>query len=158
FIWKAQTIIKEMEKLLPDIAEAFSEARDFFGTEQEKAAIEKVYWQCKPISIDFGIMEKTEKAYVIPADLGWSDLGTWKSLYEISQQDEHHNAVQGKVLLFDSQHCIVRTPEERLVVIQGLDNYIIAEHQNVLMICQKDQEQRVKEFVNLAEKIGKEFI
>jgi len=158
FVWRAEIIIKEIERFLPDIAEAFTEAKDFFDTQQETKAIEKAYWQCKPVSIDFGVMEKTDQAYVIPADLGWSDLGTWKSLYELSPKDENKNVLQGKILLFDTQNCIVRTPAERLVVLQGLDNYIVAEHNNVLMICQKDQEQRVKEFVSLAEKIGKEFI
>jgi mannose-1-phosphate guanylyltransferase len=103
-------------------------------------------------------MEKAEHVFVIPSDFGWSDLGTWKSLYELSQKDEAGNVIQGNIVTYDTNNCIIRTPENRLVVLQGLDNYIVAEYDNVLMICQKDEEQRVKEFVALAEKKGKEFI
>ncbi|KOY87573.1 mannose-1-phosphate guanylyltransferase [bacterium 336/3] len=158
FIWNAKTIISEFENQLPDIAEAFHEVQPHFFTEQEETAIKKAYSQCRSISIDFGIMEKAENVFVIPSDFGWSDLGTWKSLYELSQKDEAGNVIQGNVVAYETNNCIIRTPENRLVVLQGLDNYIVAEHDNVLMICPKDEEQRVKEFVALAEKKGKEFI
>jgi mannose-1-phosphate guanylyltransferase len=158
FVWNAKTIIAEFEKQLPDIAEAFQEAMPHFFTEQEEQAIKKAYSQCRSISIDYGIMEKAEQVFVIPADFGWSDLGTWKSLYELSKKDDQANAIQGNVIALDTNNCVVRTPQDRLVVLQGLENYIVAEYDNVLMICKKDEEQKVKEFVALAEKKGKEFV
>ena len=158
FVWSAKAIINEFEKQLPDIAEAFQDAKQYFGTEREAAAIEKAYTQCKIVSIDIGIMEKAENVFVIPADFGWSDLGTWKSLYELSPKDENNNSLQGNILSFDTENCIVRTPQERLVVIQGLNNFIVAEYDNVLMICSKDEEQRVREFVAAAEKQDKKFV
>lgn len=158
FVWNAQAIISQFEKQLPDIAEAFQDAQKYFGTPQETAAIEKAYTQCKIISIDVGIMEKAENVFVIPADFGWSDLGTWKSLYELSPKDQKNNSLQGNIISFDTENCIVRTPKERLVVIQGLNNFIVAEYDNVLMICSKDEEQRVREFVALAEKKDKKFV
>ena len=158
FVWTAKAIISEFEKQLPDIAEAFQDAKQYFGTEKESAAIEKAYTQCKVISIDKGIMEKAENVFVIPADFGWSDLGTWKSLYELSPKDDNANSLQGNIIAYDTENCIVRTPQERLVVVQGLKNYIVAEYDNVLMICSKDEEQRVREFVEKAEKQDKKFI
>jgi len=158
FIWSAKAIIAEFENQLPDIAEAFHEVQPHFYTDQEETAIRKAYTQCRSVSIDFGIMEKAEHVFVIPSDFGWSDLGTWKSLYELSEKDEDKNVVQGNIMTFDTKNCIIRTPEDRLVILQGLENYIVAEYDNVLMICRKDEEQRVKEFVSLAEKKGKEYI
>jgi mannose-1-phosphate guanylyltransferase len=158
FVWNAKAIIAEFEKQLPDIAEAFQEAKAYFGTPQETAAIEKAYTQCKIISIDKGIMEKAEKVFVIPADFGWSDLGTWKSLYELSPKDEKANSLQGNILTYDTENCIIRTPKDRLVIVQGLNNFIVAEYDNVLMICSKEEEQRVREFVEAAEKQDKKFV
>lgn len=158
FVWAAKTIIAEFEKQLPDIAEAFQDAKQYFGTAQEAAAIEKAYTQCKIISIDKGVMEKADNVFVIPADFGWSDLGTWKSLYELSPKDENANSLQGNILVYDTENCIIRTPKERLVVVQGLRNFIVAEYDNVLMICSKEEEQRVREFVAAAEKQDKKFV
>lgn len=158
FVCSAKAIINEFEKQLPDIAEAFQDAKQYFGTEQEAVAIEKAYTQCKIVSIDIGIMEKAENVFVIPANFGWSDLGTWKSLYELSPKDENHNSLQGNILSYDTENCIVRAPKERLIVIQGLNNFIVAEYDNVLMICSKDEEQRVREFVAAAEKRDKKFV
>jgi mannose-1-phosphate guanylyltransferase len=92
------------------------------------------------------------------SDIGWSDLGTWKSLYEISDKDEYGNAIDGQVMLYNTQNCVVKTPKDRLVVINGLDNVIVAEYDNVLMICKKEDEQLVKKFVSDAEAKGLEFV
>ena len=100
------------------------------------------------MSIDYGIMEHAQNVYVLPCDFGWSDLGTWKSLFEISNKNEDGNVFHGDVMAYDTKDCIVKTPADRLVIVQGLENYIIAEKDNVLVICQKDQEQRIKEFVS----------
>jgi mannose-1-phosphate guanylyltransferase len=147
FIWKASAIIQAFHQALSDIAEVFEEGVDKLGTSQEAAFIDEAYARCRNISIDYGVMEKADNVYVLPADIGWSDLGTWDSLHRVGERDASNNVVDGDVILYDTQECMVKTPHERLVVIQGLDGYIVAEHDNVLLICQRSEEQRVKEFV-----------
>lgn len=158
FIWSVRTIIKEFEKHLADIAGAFADIAPVFYTEEEEEVIKMAYFQCRNISIDYGIMEKADNVYVLPCDFGWSDLGTWKSLFSLSEKNEEQNVLQGNIMTYDTQNCIVKTPDDRLVIIQGLEDYIVAEKDNVLMICQKDQEQRIKQFVNdVKEKKGPDF-
>jgi mannose-1-phosphate guanylyltransferase len=140
------------------MAEAFEEIKADFYTEREADALNKAYPQCKIISIDNGIMERAENVFVVLSEIGWSDLGTWKSLYEISDKDENQNAIDANVMLYDTKNSIIKTPKDRLVVISGLDGYIIAEYDNVLMICKKEDEQKVKEFVAAADMKGKEFV
>ncbi len=147
FIWNAVAIKEKFAKYLPDIGEAFEELSDVYYTDKEDEKMKEAYFQCRNISIDYGIMEQATKAYVLPADFGWSDLGTWKSLFAISEKDEDNNVLHGNILTYDTKNCVVKTPEGRLVVVQGLDNYIIAEKDNVLLICEKDQEQKIKQFV-----------
>jgi mannose-1-phosphate guanylyltransferase len=103
-------------------------------------------------------MEKADNVSVVLGDIGWSDLGTWKSLYEVSDKDDNQNVFDGNVMSFEVRNSIVKTPKDRLVVVQGLDGYIVAEYNNVLMICEKDQEQQVKNFVAEAGKRGEEFV
>ena len=103
-------------------------------------------------------MEKSEEVYVVLSDFGWSDLGTWKSLYEVSHKDASQNVIDGHVMLYDTKNCIVKTPKDQLVVVQGLDGYIVAEYDNVLLICKKDEEQKVKDFVADAKSKGTEYI
>jgi mannose-1-phosphate guanylyltransferase len=107
--------------------------------------------------MDNGIMEKAREVKVILADIGWSDLGTWKSLHEINEKDAKQNVVDAKAMLYETDDCIIRAPKDKLVVIHGLSNYIVAEHGNVLMICPKDQEQQVKQFVEDATKLDPNF-
>jgi mannose-1-phosphate guanylyltransferase len=147
FIWRADTIIQAFHQLLNDVSEVFEEGKEMLGTPQEAAFIDEAYARCRNISIDFGIMEKADNVYVLPADIGWSDLGTWDSLYRVGQRDGQNNVIDGDVMLYDTQDCIIKTPSERLVVVQGLEGYIVAEYDNVLLICQRSEEQRVKEFV-----------
>jgi mannose-1-phosphate guanylyltransferase len=164
YVWNAGIFVfsyvafkKELEKHLSRMAEQFEEGFPFYYTNEEEAFIKKVYGVCKSISIDTGIMEKARDVKVILSDIGWSDLGTWKSLYEISDKTELNNVVDGEVLLYETQNCMIKTPKNKLVVIQGLNNYIIAENDNVLMICSKDQEQQVKQFVEDATAMGERF-
>jgi mannose-1-phosphate guanylyltransferase len=164
YVWNAGIFVfsyvafkKELEKHLSRMAEQFEEGIPFYFTNEEEAFIKKVYGVCKSISIDTGIMEKAREVKVILSDIGWSDLGTWKSLYEISDKTELNNVVDGEVLLYDTQNCMIKTPQNKLVVIQGLNNYIVAENANVLMICSKDQEQQVKQFVEDATAMGERF-
>lgn len=158
FVWNAKTIIREFEKYLPDIYEAFAEIQETFFTEKENKAVEKAYTQCRAISIDYGIMEKSEHVFVIPANIGWSDLGTWKSLYELSAKDDKHNVIKGNVVAIDTESCIIYTPQNRLVIVKGLKDFIVVEHDNALMICPRQEEQSVRDFVNIAEKKGQEFV
>ena len=148
FIWTVDAIIKEIEESLPETAQLFEEGNDFYGTDKEQEYIQKIYPICTSISIDFGVMEKAQNVSVVLSDFGWSDLGTWGSLYTHLPHDDFGNAVVGKgVQLYDSESCIVRTPHEKTVVLQGLKDYIVVESNNVLLVCQKQEEQRIKEFV-----------
>ncbi len=158
FVWNVQTILQCFGQYMHDMAEIFAEGKEKYYTNQEDAFIKKTYSQCKNISIDYGIMEKSEEVYVLLSDFGWSDLGTWKSLYDVSERDAHQNVVDAKVMLYDTRNCIIKTPKDRLVAIQGLDGYIVAEYGNVLLICKKDEEQRVKDFVADAKSKGAEFV
>ena len=114
---------------------------------QEEEFIAEAYSRCRNISIDYGVMEKADNVYVLPADFGWSDVGTWDSLHRMGHHDENNNVVNGDVLLYDTTGCVIKTPADRLVVVQGLEDYIMAEYDNVLLICKRSEEQRVKEFV-----------
>lgn len=158
FVWNVRAIRKAFEKYLPETAEVFAEGRKAYYTPDEEKFIAKAYTQCKSISIDNGVMEKADNVYVVLSDFGWSDLGTWKSLYEISEKDADANVLDARTMLYDTRNCIVKTPKDRLVVVQGLDGYIVAEYDNVLLICRKDEEQRVKDFVADAKERGAEFI
>jgi mannose-1-phosphate guanylyltransferase len=139
------------------MAEQFQEGLVHYYTPTEEDFIRKVYAVCKSISVDNGIMEKAQEVKVILADIGWSDLGTWKSLYEIKDKDDNGNVIEGQVMVFDTKKCIIKTPQHKLVVIHGLENFIVAEHGNALMICPKDQEQQVKLFVEEATKLDRSF-
>jgi mannose-1-phosphate guanylyltransferase len=127
----------------------FDDGKEFFNTSNEREFINRVFHGCKNISIDYGIMEKSDNVYVYPADFGWSDLGTWSSLYDNLKLDKNKNAVQGdKVMLYDSLENIIKVPNDKLVVIQGLDGFIVVENDGVLLICKKDNEQKIKNFVS----------
>jgi mannose-1-phosphate guanylyltransferase len=148
FIWSLKSINKAFSQLLPEIDSLFQEQIEKFGTAEEEKAIEDIYSVSKSISIDYGIMEKSENVYVISADIGWSDLGTWGSIYTHLPQDKNKNAVVGKnVMLYDSKDCIVSVPKEKLVVLQGLEGYIVVEANDTLLVCKKEDEQKIKEFV-----------
>jgi mannose-1-phosphate guanylyltransferase len=118
------------------------------NTEEEHQLIEAIYPLCTNISIDFGIMEKANNVYVIPSSFGWSDLGTWNSAWDNMEKDYWENAVAGnKVMVVDAAKCVVHVPDDKLVVLQGLDNYIVVDTKDVLLICQKDKEQEIKQYV-----------
>jgi mannose-1-phosphate guanylyltransferase len=159
FIWKVKTVIQAFEKHLPEMAEIFEEGKQYYNTDKEADFIAKAYTQTKNISVDYGIMEKADNVHVISCDFGWSDLGTWKSLHSIGKKDTNNNVASENVMLYDTKNCIIKTPEDRLVVVQGLDDYIIAEFDNVLMICRKDEEQKVRDFVaDVKNKKGNDYI
>lgn len=147
FIWSASTIVNAFRIYQPSVARVFERIMDVLGTAEEQRIIDEVYPECENISVDYAIMERAEEIFVCPASFGWSDLGTWGSLLAQSQHDLYGNATIGKEIhLFDSRNCIVHTTEERKVVIQGLDGYIVAEQGGKLLICKLSEEQRLKQF------------
>jgi len=148
FTWKVKNILVAIEKYLPEIYEVFAAEKDKFNTAEEKKAIAHIYPQCTNISIDFGVMEKADNVYVIPASFGWSDLGTWNSVGENMEKDYFGNAVTGKkVVVVDANNCVVHVPDNKLVLLQGLHDYIIIDTKDVLLICKKNKEQEIKEYV-----------
>lgn len=149
FIWSAHAIIEAFEKYQPEISYVFREANGKYNTPEEVSYMNIAYAACKSISIDYAIMEKADNVYVFVSEFGWSDLGTWGSLYDVRPRDENENAVMGKnVMLYEVNNCIVNIPDEKLVVLQGLDDYIVAESDNALLICHKGKEQEIRRFVN----------
>lgn len=147
FIWSASTIINAFRIYAPSIAKIFDDIREKLGTEEEQALIDERYPECESISVDYAIMEKAEEIFVCPADFGWSDLGTWGSLLLQSQRDLYGNAaIGGNVSLYDTKNCIIHATEEKKVVVQGLDGYIVAEKNDTLLICKLSEEQRIKLF------------
>jgi len=148
FVWSATAIQKAFEKYLPDINSIFENGKKLINTSDERFFINKTYSECPNISIDYGVMEKADNVYVLTADFGWSDLGTWGSLYENHQLDKNGNAVSGnRIFLYDTEGCIVNLPEEKVAVIQGLKDHIVVESRKILLICRKDDEQQIRQFV-----------
>ena len=149
FIWSLKSILKAFEKHMPHTNGLFIEGKGIYNTAGEDEFIAGVYTQCKNISIDYGIMEKAKNVYVVLSDFGWSDLGTWGSLYTHARHDKNGNAVIGKnCRVYKSSNNFIRMPKDKMVVIQGLDDYIIVESDGILLICRKEDEQQIKNFVN----------
>jgi mannose-1-phosphate guanylyltransferase len=149
FLWSLSSIQKAFNKFLPDVAVKFEEGKTVYGTDKEQEFINKMYPSCQNISIDYGVMEKAPNVYVLCADFGWSDLGTWGSLYDLSDKDENENVtLKCDTLLYESQNNIVAMSKPKLVVIQGLEGYIVAESDNSLLICKKEDEQNIRQYVN----------
>ena len=148
FLFSAKSILKAFGEYLPDMGELFQEIAHTYYTSDEAEAINETYAVCKNISIDYGIMEKADNVYVIPSDFGWSDLGTWTSVHENSEKDFHGNAVQGSAIVYESYNNMVKASKEgKLVVLKGLDGYIVVDTDDALLICKKDDEQFIKEIV-----------
>jgi len=149
FIWSAKSIIKAFHDHAPDMAQIFNEGNEKWNTIWEEEFIRDAYGRCKNISIDYAVMEKAANVYVRSSILGWSDLGTWGSLFTHIKKDDHANAIVGKnVMMYKSKGCVVHVPKEKLVVIEGLEDYIIVESDNILLICKKQDEQQIRTFVN----------
>jgi mannose-1-phosphate guanylyltransferase len=143
-----KTILAAFEKHQPEMFELFDSEKEHFNTENEQLAIQRIYPQCTNISIDIAIMEKADNVYVLPASFGWSDLGTWNSAYDNMEKDYFSNAVASdNVIVIDATKCMIKAPNEKLVVVQGLDDFIIVDTKDVLLICSKDKEQSIKEYV-----------
>ena len=148
FLWNLQTIDKAFHSLLPEVATKFDTGKGIFNTDAEQEFIDEMYPSCPNISIDYGIMEKASNVHVLCSDFGWTDLGTWGSLYEMSPKDENENvSLKCKTMFYESKNNIVALPAGKLAVIQDLDGYIVAESDNVLLICKLEDEQKIRQFV-----------
>ena len=160
FVWSLNSINKALAEFLPDIYNAFVAGKDIFNTENEKDFINETYTSCQSISIDYGVMEKAPNVYVIPSDFGWSDVGTWKALYDVRDKDSNGNSITGKnIMTYDSSDNIITVDDDKLAVIHGLHDYIVVNSKNTLLICKKDGEQKIKQFITDVEvKKGKEYL
>ena len=159
FVWNAKTILKAFSEYLFDLFAIFADGNHHFFRDSEEQFVEAAFAESKSISIDYGILEKADNVWVLPADFGWSDLGTWKSLFELSEKDDNGNSVKGNVSVSDTRNSIVRTEEDKLVVVHGLQDVIVAQFDGVTMVCNKEDEQKVRDFVAEAKKQkGKNFV
>jgi len=157
FVWNIKSFKKALTSFQPNIAEIFQSGNDHYYLDSEDSFIQRAYQHCGSISIDNGIMEKAENVHVVLASFGWSDLGTWKSMYEVSEKDANLNVTDGNLILHNTTNSIIKTPKDKLVVINGLDGFIVAEFDGVLLICKKDDEQKVKEFVAQAKELDPKY-
>lgn len=149
FIWSTKSIIKAFETHDPEMAAIFKDGMDAYNTPQEAAFIRQAYTICKNNSIDYAVMEKAKNVFVRSSIIGWSDLGTWGSLYTHIQHTAGNNAIVGKnVMVYDSRNCIVNVPKDKLVVLQGLEDYIVVDAHDILLVCKKQDEQQIRNFVN----------
>lgn len=160
FVWQVKQIINAFKKHMPEMHELFASEQYKLNTADEKAFIEEIYPQCSNISIDFGIMEKAGNVYVIPSAFGWSDLGTWNSAWDNMDKDYLENAVAGKnVMVIDSTKCMVHASEKKLLILQGLDDFIVVDTKDALLICKKEKEQEIKDYVaEVKRKKGDKFL
>lgn len=147
FVWNVRTIVSQLKLHAPEVAAVFDRLNPYLGTDKEQEMVNQLFPTCPSISIDYAVMEKAQEIYVCPADFGWSDVGTWGSLITLSQKDDEGNATIGpRIEMHECANCIVHTSEEKRVVVQGLDGYIVAEKDGTLLICKLSEEQRIKEF------------
>lgn len=161
FVWSVKNILKAFESYLPEMSDIFKEGVHAYNTKEEHTFIQNAYYQCTNISIDYGIMEKADNVYVIPSDFGWSDLGTWASVYGLAEKDYVGNVVipSDKVIMYDSSNCMVNVPKDKVVILQGLHDFIVVDDNNALLICPRDQEQSVKQIVaDVKLRFGSEYI
>ncbi len=148
FVWQVKNVIKAFEIYQPEMFELFDSEKEHFNTPAEQEAINRIYPLCTNVSIDFAIMEKADNVYVIPSSFGWSDLGTWNSAYDNLEKDYLGNAVAGEnVIVIDATKCMVSADNDKLLVLQGLDDFIVVDTKDVLLICKKEKEQSIKEYV-----------
>ena len=160
FMWNVNSILKAVETQIPELAGRLAAGAEVYGTPAEKAFIDENFPSCPNVSVDFGIMEKADNVYVSLGDFGWSDLGTWSSLYELSPKDEAGNVtLKGDSLLYNCRNNIITLPQGKLAVVEGLEGYLIAESDNVLLICKKDEEHAIRKYVTDAQiKMGETYI
>ena len=149
FIWTVENIVKAFEQHLPEHHSLFSSIVDDLGTEREGKAIEMVFSECKSISVDYGIMEKADNVYVRCGDFGWSDVGTWGSVYQLSRKDRYANTKSHEgCYTYNTRSSIISVPKDKIAVINGLRDYIVVDTEDVLMICPRSEEQSIKKYID----------
>ena len=149
FVWKVRSIVEAFEKYLPEHHALFSGVMRAIGTDAERNVVEIAFSECRAISIDYGIMEKADNVYVRCGEFGWSDVGTWGSVYQHSRKDRYANAVPEEgCYLYDTRSSIVSLPKDKIAVISGLKEYIVVDTDDVLMICPRSDEQNIKKFID----------
>jgi len=160
FMWNVNSIIAELESQLPELTSKLTSKPEVYGTAEEQYFINHIYPSCPNISIDYGVMEKASNVFVALGDFGWSDLGTWSSLYDLSDKDADGNvSLKGVSEFYGCKNNIVVMPKGKLAVIEGLEGYLVAESDNVLLICKKDNESAIRMYVNDTQmKLGDEYI
>ncbi|MBI1221164.1 MAG: NTP transferase domain-containing protein [Bacteroidetes bacterium] len=160
FIWNLESILSAFETHLPEMNQLFVNAANTLGTNKETETIASAYQMCTNISIDYGVLEKADNAFVYPGDFGWSDLGTWSSLYDVHKKDNNENAINGKLVnAIDSRGNMIAVPDSKLVVVNGVENLIIVESEKVLLVCDRSREQEVKQIVtDIKLKYGEKFL
>ena len=148
FIWSLETVSKAFTQYLPEVADRFREGELLMGTDKEELFIEKMFPKCPSISIDYGVMEKADNVYVLPSSFGWSDLGTWGSLYDLSEKDAEGNvSLHSDALFYESTGNIVVLEKGKVAIVQGVEDMIIVEQDGALLVCKRAEEQRIKQFV-----------
>src|SRR5574344_47957 len=160
FIWSLKSIDKAMAEFMPEVYSAFEKGIPYLNTPKEDEFVQEIYASIKAISIDYGVMEKASNVYVIPSDFGWSDVGTWGALHEIRPKDENRNSVVGKnIMLYNTENCVINNSSSKLVLLEGLEDYIVVTTNDVVMICRKKEEQKIKQFVTDVEiEKGNEYL
>lgn len=160
FVWALPTIMAAFRTHLPEIDELFATYADLLDTPREAEGVEKMYVGCRNISIDYGVMEKADNVYVVGCDFGWSDVGSWNSLYGLLPKNAEGNAVVGTApLVYESRNNLVRVPSGKVVVLQGLEDCIVVEEDDVLLICRRSEEQRIRQFVeDVAKEKGERYV
>lgn len=148
FVWSVKAILKAFQRHMPELSEAFEEIRPQLFTQDEKNVVTQVYGQTKNVSIDYGVMEKADNVYVSLGNFSWSDLGSWASLYEASIKDDHNNVVGGNVLVYDTRNSVIKGPGDKLLVVQGLNGFLVGVFDNVVIVCEKDKEELFRRYVN----------
>ncbi len=148
FVWGVKAILSAFHQYLPEMAEVFEEAATHFDTPKERESLQVAYSQTKGVSIDYGIMEKAENVFVWLSTFPWSDLGSWNSLHDNSTKDENNNSVDAEAMIYDTRNSVIKGPKGKLVVVQGLNGYLVGAFDNVVIVCEKDKEELFRRFVN----------
>lgn len=148
FVWGVKAILDAFKKHLPEMFEVFEDASDRFNTNQERTAMQAAYAQTKSISIDYGIMEKADNVYVWLSTFSWSDLGSWSSLHDNSLKDSNNNSISADSLVYETRNSVIKGPKDKLIVVQGLNGYLVGAFDNVVIVCEKDKEELFRKIVS----------
>jgi len=147
FIWRTDSILTALARYLPDVAGVFSEASEYFGTDKEDTAIRDAYSRCPSISIDYGVMERSDRVFVIPGDFDWNDVGDWKAVYDLHEKNSSGNVILGNAIAQDSANCLIQA-NNRLVVLVGMKDVVVVDTDDATLVCRMDQTQEVKSVVD----------